>query len=332
MDELESRADFTERTVSSIRDAISNARQLLVGGGACLVATGSVGRREASKHSDLDLMIITRSECNEGAPDNPRSTLSPLDEICIKSDVIRAIRALGIKELDGRGRFFRRYTINQLTDSIGQQRDDSDNTLTSRLLLILESRAIEEGHIRDVAIKSITQAYWADYERHEHEYIPAFLTNDILRLWRTFCVNYEARTKGLSAERRMEKKIKNLKLKYSRMLTCYSAIIYLLDEFTKHKTVSMEAGILMAAKTPIERLRYVQSSNPTKQIKTAIDDIVDRYESFLSITNRPEGELIEHMTSNFDDMRSQAHEFGDKVFEVLTEVGQGNRFHRLIVV
>ena len=38
------------------------------------------------------------------------------------------------------------------------------------------------------------------------EFMPAFLANDILRLWRTFCVNYEARTQTEPAEKKAKRK------------------------------------------------------------------------------------------------------------------------------
>ena len=43
-------------------------------------------------------------------------------------------------------------------------------------------------------IDEVLASYWRDFEDDKADLMPAFFTNDILRLWRTFCVNYEART------------------------------------------------------------------------------------------------------------------------------------------
>jgi hypothetical protein len=78
----------------------------------------------------------------------------------------------------------------------------------------------------DVAYKHVIEeviaAYWRDYDDHKNEFVPAFLANDILRLWRTFCVNYEARTSTDPPHQRAKRRLKNYKLKHSRLLTSYS--------------------------------------------------------------------------------------------------------------
>ena len=68
--------------------------------------------------------------------------------------------------------------------------------------------------------------------------MPAFLSNDILRLWRTLCVNYEARTKTTPEQEKAKRELTNYKLKHSRLLTCYSGILYLLAIFKARGTVA----------------------------------------------------------------------------------------------
>ena len=84
--------------------------------------------------------------------------------------------------------------------------------------------------------------------------MPAFLTNDILRLWRTFCVNYEAGTEREPEDKKAKGKLKNYKLKHSRMLTCYSAILWLLAIYAKKNSVSRDDAFAMTGMTPTERL------------------------------------------------------------------------------
>lgn len=201
MSELADRKVYTEKLIANLRTRIGKAESLAIRGQACVYATGSVGRLEAGENSDIDLVMVTKGRINQGR-ETAESTMGLLDEICLKADIIDAMRNLGVKDLDGQGKFFKKYTALQLGSSIGEQHDDWENTLTSRLLLILESQSILGEDVRLHAIDMVLGAYWTDYEGHQKDYAPAFFTNDILRLWRTFCVNYEAERKLSQATER----------------------------------------------------------------------------------------------------------------------------------
>lgn len=337
MIELDRRRAYTEELLANFKAHIQPARDLASEGQACVCATGSVGRGEAGKHSDLDLVIVTRGITKRPNIDAPEvetdeSCLSLLNEIRLKANIIDAMKHLGLPDLDGEGKYFEKYTTVQLITSIGEQHDDWDNTLSSRLLLLLESTPLLGDEVHKEAIGKIIASYWSDYEGHESDYVPAFFTNDVLRLWRTFCVNYEARTRTLSVERRMERKIKNLKLKYSRMLTCYSSIIYLLNHYNTARSVPIEVGVEMALLTPIDRLLKIKEQAADGKIITSINEVLNRYDSFLSETDMPKPELVDYMRSNFDRMRVEAHNFGDQIFEAMLAASGNNRFYRMIVV
>src|SRR5205807_2008244 len=126
------------------------------------------------------------------------------------------------------GQYLVHYTVDELKDTLGKPEDDSNNTFTARLLLLLESRPLLAEDIYSESIELVVDSYWRDFARHEKDFMPSFLANDILRLWRTFCVNYEARTKSEDVSQRAKRRLKNFKLKHSRLLTCYSGIVYLL--------------------------------------------------------------------------------------------------------
>ena len=91
--------------------------------------------------------------------------------------------------------------------------------------MLLESRPLLGRPIYDHIQQAVLNAYWKDYDDHKLDFMPAFLGNDILRLWRTFCVNYEATTKTMPERARAKRRVKNYKLKHSRLLTCYSALL-----------------------------------------------------------------------------------------------------------
>ncbi len=141
--------------------------------------TGSFSRGEASRYSDLDLFII-------GETADGKRALGGLDEILIKSDLVRATRKLGIPDFSGEGEYLTHYTVEEIVDTLGKPEDDVNNTFTARLLLLLESRPLIGDEAYREIIRQVVQAYCKDYQDHAMEFVPGFLANDILRMWRTF--------------------------------------------------------------------------------------------------------------------------------------------------
>ena len=143
--------------------------------------------------------------------------------------MISATRRLKIREFSGDGEYLVHYTQHELVEALGKRHDDAKNTFTARLLLLSESRPVLGTQVYDKTIDNVVEAYWRDYEDQKNDFTPTFLANDILRLWRTFCVNYGASTSSEPAEKKAKRKLKNYKLRHSRLLTCYSALLYLLS-------------------------------------------------------------------------------------------------------
>lgn len=291
--------------------------------------TGSFAREEASPHSDLDLFIV--SKCKDGST---QSLLSRLDDICVKAELIQATRDLEFPEFSGDGEYLTKHTDDGLIKTLGTAKDDAENTFTARLLLLLESKPLLGGDVYEEITQNVIEAYWRDYEDHKNGFIPAYLANDILRLWRTFCVNYEARTRTEPAEQKAKRKLKNYKLKHSRMLTCYSALLYLSAVYSECETVTPDNAIHMIHLTPSQRLDWLLSKQQLRDAHADISELLSSYEEFLKNTDLPEEALIREFQNKERSkaMFEQAYQFGDLMFKVLHTVGGQSRFHRLLVV
>jgi len=227
----------TKARLQTIRQRLKSAEEIATGK-ACVYATGSFGRGEASLYSDLDLFIVGKKNGKPGPDGKEGSLLKHLDDIRIKADLIEVTQNLGIQEFSGDGRYLVHYSVHDFTKTLGTPEDDVTNTFTARLLLLLESCPLVEDAVYCEIIEEVVAAYWRDYEDHKGTFMPAFLANDVLRLWRTFCVNYEARTERIPEDEKAKGKVKNYKLKHSRLLTCYSALLYLLALFRAKHSVS----------------------------------------------------------------------------------------------
>ena len=323
---LDRRRDETKTRIVKLREDLQEAEQLCAGK-ACVYATGSFARGEASQHSDLDLFIV-------GQMRDGKRLLRRLDEIRVKADLIEVTQRQKIPEFSGDGEYLVHYTVQQLVKTLGRPDDDATNTFTARLLMVLESRPLLEESVYEEVIEEVLGAYWLDYEDHKNEFVPAFLTNDILRLWRTFCVNYEARTAREPEEKRAKRRIKNYKLKHSRLLTCYSCLLYLLGVFSARKTVTPTDAAEMVALTPTERLEWLLRQPHLAGAHETLEKVIHCYEVFLVSTEAAEDTLVDRFldaATRREYMRS-ADEFGNLVFDVLDTIGQKNRFYRLLVV
>ncbi len=337
MRELDSRQVYSIERIQNLRKALAEASKFA--SNACVYVTGSLGRNEASAHSDLDVFIAGKSEKviqEDGSSKfSGKNLLTHLDEICIQAELIKVSREFKYEKFSSDGRYLDRHSVYEFTNVLGTEKDDVANTFTARLLLLLESQPLVGGLVYEEVVREVIKSYWRDYENHSANFMPAFLANDILRLWRTFCVNYEARTERSPSVEKIKGKLKNYKLKHSRIITCYSALLFLLQIYVQNKTVSPDDAYKMVKLTPTARLLWLKDNNA--KTKDVVDRLLEQYDHFLVTTNNTEAILLEKF-SNKDEatkLSKDAVNLGGLMFDALDNVGNVDgvrEFHRLIMV
>ena len=317
---LEARRRDVDDRIRSLRERLTEAASEF-GDRACVYLTGSYGRGEASAHSDLDLFIIGTVDADR------KRRLSRLHEICLKSDLIRAADDLKYPPFSRDGEFLQFHTGEDLVTRLGTSRDDFDNTLTARLLLLLESKPLFGEGVYEQVVSEVLDVYWREFERHQGDFEPGFLANDILRLWRTFCLNFEARPVQPKDDPQaaVKLKLKNYKLKHSRLLTCYSGVAFLLAAFVKNGTVTREMARTMIGMTPTERIESVRSRPGAA---SAADDVLATYEEFLSATDASEADLLARLQQSPGEFRRPPGSLGDRMYELIDALGKGTPLHR----
>lgn len=325
-DLLDDRRCSAGRRLAQLDAHLAEAKRF-AGDQGCVYLTGSFARGEASAHSDLDLFIVGQTK------DDGRRRLSNLDEICLKAELIKACKASEFPAFSGDGEWLEHYTVEDLVQTLGRPDDDASNRFTARMLLLLESRPLLGKPVYEAALGEVIAAYWVDYTDHADDFMPSFLANDILRMWRTFCVNYEARTQRDPPAKKAKRKLKNYKLKHSRLLTCYSGLAHLLAIHRAHGTVTPEDVKAMTAMTPTQRLEQLPLGESV-QAGPHISRLLELYERFLDRTNKPETELLELFldANKGASLRGEASEFGDSMFELLRAIGSENPLYRMLVV
>jgi predicted nucleotidyltransferase len=296
----------------------------------CVYVTGSYGRGEASEFSDLDLFFVHR-----GTRAKDRVTNS--DKALLDADLIRIADRLGFPPFTKGGRYLEIHYLDDVVDSVGGQDEDFHNSFTARMLLLTEGKPILNEKLYAEALSRLVGVYFRDYHDHEKNFLPIFLVNDIIRYWKTMCLNYEhirnrmpkdALTEAELRARKNEAHVKNLKLKFSRMLTCFSFVVAVI---AAGKSVTSDEVARVAATSPLKRLGEVAARHP--KIKTMVDEAREEYDWFLEVTGRDSDSVKAWIGDR--DTRHKAFErgrrFGGRIYRILKGVAGGDVMRYVVV-
>jgi hypothetical protein len=275
---LVERAALSEAKRLEFVDALQpTVEEFLKDSSICVYTTGSYGRREASidetgrSRSDIDLFILDTAIDETGRIDG-------LTTIRLQAALIETADSLRFPPFDGDGKFLGVHWLNDMKEEIGSDTEDANNLFTARLLLLLESQPLVNAAEHQSALELLIGEYLRDADRHPDDFMPAFLLNDIARYWRTLCLNYEHRLRDSRGT--PQGRLKNHKLGFSRMLTCYSGILQLASSFKLHATVSSTAVLETVLTSPIDRL--VAIADRHDDLRLTVQLAIERYDWFLS--------------------------------------------------
>lgn len=220
-----------------------------------------MGREEVTEGSDDDFMVLIDGP----EVDDPEPTVAAVGEV--------------LKEEPSEdGPFAEPVFSENLVNDIGLDADSNKN-LTRRLLFLLESRSVsgDEKVCRDVQTK-ILDRYLDDSVKAYRP--PRFLLNDVVRYWRTICVDFAAKEwKG------PEKwGIRNAKLRTSRKILFASGLLPLLECFRFDLGPMREFIERELAMVPTDRLARAFLEN------SAIDEgarALGAYDDFIGRLQKP---------------------------------------------
>jgi len=295
------RRDYCAKRLEKLRDSVSGVRDLAGDSGLSIYVTGSYGRLEAHQQSDLDLFLM----CTGHSP-LPRTT-----KLLVQAELIRIASNSGFPAFSNDAQYLEIHSLPEMLEKLGGPDDDSENFFTARMLLLLESRPIfGESTYRD-AVQRIIEAYFRDFHDHTGDFRPLFLVNDILRFWKTLCLNYEnRRNRTRDRENKSKHHLKNLKLKFSRLLICFSTVIPLVAS----RASSREDVFALTGMAPLERLKSIAKTTDQQRLYAKLEEL---YGYFLGVTAR--ADILEwiDIRENRRIAFPKGDEFGSTMFSFL---------------
>jgi len=235
---------------------------------ACIAVVGSVGRREALKASDLDLLPIWSGD---------EADLPVFDQAM---DQLRCILRFELSIDVSTSRDLMRST--QLTElshaeSIGGDKDDR-RKLTQRILVLTEaSQAGGKFKLLDVRSRILEAYVGNDGTQRTASRHPLAVCNDIARYFRTVCLDYKSR-----AETKPENWcLRNTKLRGARKFWYFSTLFAISSIISEVRTTDQEnvagAIVRILGDSPVIRLFRASAGD----VKTAVGRILVEYAEYL---------------------------------------------------
>jgi predicted nucleotidyltransferase len=180
------------------KEIIPQDAQVIVG------VNGSVARREVTSGSDVDLFFLTTGD-DVAATHRVQETFR------------ERLKAEGVKMPAHGGVFEKPLMVRDLLSNIGGD-DDTNEFLTRRMLYLLEGEWLYNPESFNTLRGQLVSHYVRD-ELEDHK-LCRYLLNDVIRYWRTICVDFEEKT----ADGGKPRAIRLIKLRFARMMLYFGGV------------------------------------------------------------------------------------------------------------
>ncbi len=315
---LENHAKLQQRVANSkvkledVREAVSK-RLVKKPNHYSVFCCGSLGRGDFGRTSDLDIFVFSKKD------EDKRTRLSDIE---LLSELIFVNKELGFPEFSNDGMFLKVLSFPEMTKSIGCPKDDEKNLFTSRMLMLLESKPVFNDVLYDSQMDEIIGLYFRD-DVDRSSFKPLFLLNDLLRFWRTLCLNYEI----VRNDKTKPFRKKNINLKFSRMLTVFATILPIIAKLQ----CSKEEVLHLCKQTPLHRLASGLDTIADDRLLAGFGEFLDGYEFFLNqkenMANKPDIDEKEK-----EEINAKATKFSDFLYRSLNHHKIPEEYRRYLVL
>jgi hypothetical protein len=229
------------------------------------VAVGSLGRGEVTSGSDVDFLLVA----TDSEPDIDRQD----KRAALIDSVASQVTGLGLLLPNKEGPLADVAFVPQLCSNISKD-PDSNQVLTRRMLLVLESAPFMNPDVADRALQAIRETYLSLGLKDNRP--PRFFLNDVIRYWRTLCVDYE----GKMRDRGMKGwALRNAKLRTVRKMLFASGMLPLLE---CHEMVASAMPDFLKERLGLSPAERVAASFITYESERHGADALQAYSTFLA--------------------------------------------------
>lgn len=299
-----------------------------------IVVFGSLGRMEFTGGSDVDWALLI------DGPSDP----SFLD---VRWKIEQSLNDNGYKEPGRTGTFGGVIDSHQMVQHIAGIHDTNEN-LTHRILLLLESQALTGAEVRERVVRNLVQRYVDDdmvapRVREPKHVVPHFFLNDVVRYWRTMATDFAAK---MLERRGDEWAIKNIKLRFSRKILFVAGLLAAFafelqaDAEKRKKDLGTDQERINGAlrSCVFDRLRWTPLDSLCNALLQSSDfsaakKLIGAYDGFLRLLADPEerGALAElnvrsaANSAEWNSARELSHQFRDGLDDLFYESETGLR-------
>ena len=280
-----------------------------------IFCAGSLARMEIGTKSDLDVFVTA------DPVDESHELRKRLFQLRLFSEMISANDDLNFQSFSNDGEYLKLCFLDDIKFRAGSRVDDSENLFTTRMLLILESQFVANESVYRKHLRDVLTLYYRDQTKTT-SFRPVFLLNDILRYWRTMCLNYEERRHDVDRPFRK----KNVNLKFSRMVTVFGTVLPLVA-----KPIDSVSELEdMCTKTPLQRLATGLDILDDEGLMDRWHHILDIYEEFLSWKEKTDVEAF--LTKQKNVVNKRAKTLSTFLYDALTHKRVPDDFRRYLIL
>lgn len=279
-----------------------------------IVVNGSYARKEASLQSDFDYFIL-----------HPPNT-APTDLARAEAGVQKAVQKQIGKLPASDGAFGATLECGLLSKNIGGMLDDNAS-ITRRILFLIEGVPINNKDLFAQQRDDLIDRYISD-EITDHQ-IGMFFLNDLIRYYRTICVDFEYKT----FENNKPWGIRNIKLIFSRKLIYFSGVLIAAEMYQRSAKQKKEIARELISLSPIERV--------VKACRSSADRAIESYSGFLTaMEDATTRQMLEKVTverashnERFKELKNEGHHFSFYLMSALKNTyTDSHPIHRALIM
>lgn len=259
---------------------------------------GSYARREVTSGSDVDLFFLHSTGDKNGVTQKQKQFRDQLEQ-----------HPERIFSLSDGGLFKLPISIDKITETIGGF-DDDNKHITRRMLLLLEGEYVFNRKVFNDTREKLLERYVPTGIRDDQ--ICLYLLNDIIRYWRTICVDYEHKAR----DPQKPGVIRLVKLRFSRMLLFVAGVLAVSKTFKLPRERKIRKLNELLAIPPSERMQEIvgKESYHALNLYAEFLEAIDQEAVRRTLCQHSE---IAKKSEEYKELVDRAREFRDELLKIL---------------